>query len=96
MCIVQEHHLQRAISAQQVYGDKHAMVIPVPEAVISKEAYNNIYKENHRMPNKYVTNNGKFALILFVFILPLTKWFLKFCYGVHQRMQFICTGVSKS
>uniref|UniRef100_A0A8C7JPN6 Enhancer of polycomb homolog n=1 Tax=Oncorhynchus kisutch TaxID=8019 RepID=A0A8C7JPN6_ONCKI len=27
-----EHHLQRAMSAQSVYGEKHNMVIPVPEA----------------------------------------------------------------
>lgn len=27
----QEHHLQRAISAQQVYGDTQQLVIPTPE-----------------------------------------------------------------
>jgi len=54
-----EHHLQRAISAQQVYGDRHEMVIPVPEAEISSEAYNSYYKKTFRMPKTYITNQAQ-------------------------------------
>jgi len=59
-----EHHLQRAISAQQVYGDKHAMVIPVPQAEISSETYNSYYKKTIRLPKNYVTNQAQAAHLM--------------------------------
>ena len=34
------------------------MVIPVPEAEISSEAYNSYYKKTFRMPKTYITNQG--------------------------------------
>lgn len=51
--------MQRAISAQQVYGDAKVMVIPVPEAEISLACYNNLYKKPFRLPKHYVRNQGK-------------------------------------
>nr|XP_039266934.1 enhancer of polycomb homolog 1-like isoform X1 [Styela clava] len=54
-----EHHLQRAISAQQVYGDKKVMVIPVPEAELGVEYYNNIYKKQFRVPKQYIHNQAQ-------------------------------------
>ncbi|XP_078494525.1 enhancer of polycomb homolog 1 isoform X1 [Ciona intestinalis] len=54
-----EHHLQRAISAQQVYGDAKVMVIPVPEAEISLECYNNLYKKSFKLPKHYVHNQAQ-------------------------------------
>ncbi|XP_076824036.1 uncharacterized protein LOC143470058 [Clavelina lepadiformis] len=54
-----EHHLQRAISAQQVYGDAKVMVIPVPEADMSMACYNNLYKKTFRMPKHYVLNQAQ-------------------------------------
>nr|CAB3242834.1 enhancer of polycomb homolog 1-like [Phallusia mammillata] len=54
-----EHHLQRAISAQQVYGDKKVMVIPVPEAEISLECYNNLYRKTFRLPKHYIHNQAQ-------------------------------------
>jgi len=58
-----EHHLQRAISAQQVYGDAKVMVIPVPEAEISLDMYNNMYKKTFRLPKHYIHNQAQ-ALIM--------------------------------
>lgn len=55
---LQEHHLQRAISAQQVYGDKKVMVIPVPEAEVGVDYYNSIYKKQFRLPKQYIHNQG--------------------------------------
>lgn len=54
-----EHHLQRAISAQQVYGDKKVMVIPVPEAEVGVEYYNNVYKKSFRLPKQYIHNQAQ-------------------------------------
>jgi len=72
--IFQEHHLQRAISAQQVYGDTKVMVIPVPEAEISLECYNNLYKKTFRLPKHYVHNQGICTVLLGIVIL---KYILK-------------------
>uniref|UniRef100_A0A671LLA8 Enhancer of polycomb homolog n=1 Tax=Sinocyclocheilus anshuiensis TaxID=1608454 RepID=A0A671LLA8_9TELE len=48
-----EHHLQRAISAQQVYGEKRDnMVIPVPEAESNIAYYESLYPGDFRMPKQ--------------------------------------------
>ncbi|XP_077664411.1 enhancer of polycomb homolog 1 isoform X1 [Eretmochelys imbricata] len=50
-----EHHLQRAISAQQVYGEKRDnMVIPVPEAESNIAYYESIYPGEFRMPKQLI------------------------------------------
>ncbi|XP_039550740.1 enhancer of polycomb homolog 1b isoform X3 [Pimephales promelas] len=52
---VQEHHLQRAISAQQVYGEKRDnMVIPVPEAESNIAYYESLYPGDFRMPKQLI------------------------------------------
>ncbi|KAJ8272482.1 hypothetical protein GJAV_G00089620 [Gymnothorax javanicus] len=50
-----EHHLQRAISAQQVYGEKRDnMVIPVPEAESNIAYYESLYPGEFRMPKQLI------------------------------------------
>ncbi|XP_037538345.1 enhancer of polycomb homolog 1 [Nematolebias whitei] len=50
-----EHHLQRAISAQQVYGEKRDnMVIPVPEAESNITYYDSIYPGDFKMPKQLI------------------------------------------
>ncbi|KAJ7417873.1 hypothetical protein BTVI_31112 [Pitangus sulphuratus] len=52
---VGEHHLQRAISAQQVYGEKRDnMVIPVPEAESNIAYYESIYPGEFKMPKQLI------------------------------------------
>uniref|UniRef100_A0A5F8H0I4 Enhancer of polycomb homolog n=1 Tax=Monodelphis domestica TaxID=13616 RepID=A0A5F8H0I4_MONDO len=51
----EEHHLQRAISAQQVYGEKRDnMVIPVPEAESNIAYYESIYPGEFKMPKQLI------------------------------------------
>ncbi|XP_012679609.2 enhancer of polycomb homolog 1 isoform X1 [Clupea harengus] len=50
-----EHHLQRAISAQQVYGEKRdSMVIPVPEAESNIPYYDSLYPGDFKMPKQLI------------------------------------------
>ncbi|KAL6097555.1 epc1 [Pungitius sinensis] len=50
-----EHHLQRAISAQQVYGEKRdSMVIPVPEAERNITHYESLYPGEFKMPKQLI------------------------------------------
>lgn len=52
---LQEHHLQRAISAQQVYGEKRdSMVIPVPEAECNITHYESLYPGEFKMPKQLI------------------------------------------
>lgn len=52
---LQEHHLQRAISAQQVYGEKRDnMVIPVPEAESNITYYDSLYAGDFKMPKQLI------------------------------------------
>lgn len=50
-----EHHLQRAISAQQAYGHTGALVIPTPECVATPDSYyNNLYPETYKLPRQFI------------------------------------------
>uniref|UniRef100_A0A8C4R9E0 Enhancer of polycomb homolog n=1 Tax=Eptatretus burgeri TaxID=7764 RepID=A0A8C4R9E0_EPTBU len=50
-----EHHLQRAISAQQVYGEKpEHMVIPVPETQSNVPYYDQLYAGEFKCPKSYI------------------------------------------
>ncbi|KAL2081173.1 hypothetical protein ACEWY4_023026 [Coilia grayii] len=50
-----EHHLQRAISAQQVFREKkECMVIPVPEAESNVTYYDRLYKGEFRIPKQLI------------------------------------------
>ncbi|XP_051566818.1 enhancer of polycomb homolog 2-like [Myxocyprinus asiaticus] len=50
-----EHHLQRAISAQQVFREKkESMVIPVPEAESNITYYDHLYKGEFRIPKQLI------------------------------------------
>jgi len=53
---VQEHHLQRALSAQQVYGTAEALVIPIPDMDTVGERYLKLYssKPDFRAPKQYI------------------------------------------
>ncbi|XP_066520703.1 enhancer of polycomb homolog 1 isoform X2 [Hoplias malabaricus] len=55
LVVTLEHHLQRAISAQQVYGEKRDnMVIPVPEAESNISYYDSLYAGDFRMPKQLI------------------------------------------
>ena len=57
----QEHHLQRALSAQQVYGTAEALVIPVPDvAEVPKDRFNKLYapESSFKPPKQYVHVQG--------------------------------------
>lgn len=55
LLLLQEHHLQRAISAQQVYGEKRDnMVIPVPEAERNITHYESLYPGEFKMPKQLI------------------------------------------
>uniref|UniRef100_A0A8C2NAQ8 Enhancer of polycomb homolog n=1 Tax=Capra hircus TaxID=9925 RepID=A0A8C2NAQ8_CAPHI len=61
-----EHHLQRAISAQQVFREKkESMVIPVPEAESNVNYYNRLYKGEFKQPKQFIHIQRKFANSLF-------------------------------
>ncbi|XP_033127294.1 enhancer of polycomb homolog 1-like [Anneissia japonica] len=50
-----EHHLQRAISAQQVYGSANHLVIPTPDCkFINKENYEQVYEGTFKQPRQYI------------------------------------------
>ncbi|OCT61050.1 hypothetical protein XELAEV_18047078mg [Xenopus laevis] len=50
-----EHHLQRAISAQQVFREKkECMVIPVPEAESNVHYYSRLYKGEFKQPKQFI------------------------------------------
>ncbi|KAI4899688.1 hypothetical protein NFI96_025682 [Prochilodus magdalenae] len=50
-----EHHLQRAICAQQVFREKkESMVIPVPEAEGNINYYDRLYKGEFRQPKQLI------------------------------------------
>ncbi|KAH9507423.1 hypothetical protein Btru_058044 [Bulinus truncatus] len=49
-----EHHLQRALSAQQVYGSSEALVIPIPEVQDISERYHILYPDTYKPSKQYV------------------------------------------
>ncbi|XP_786911.3 enhancer of polycomb homolog 1 [Strongylocentrotus purpuratus] len=49
-----EHHLQRAISAQQVYGSANHLVIPTPEVLSNQELYENLYEASYKQNRQYI------------------------------------------
>jgi hypothetical protein len=58
--LFQEHHLQRAISAQQVYGDKQQLVIPTPETkpVDVDTSLIDDSEGDFKMPKQYIHIQG--------------------------------------
>lgn len=53
--LFQEHHLQRAICAQQVYKEKKdCMVIPVPVAQGNITYYDRLYREDFCQPKQLI------------------------------------------
>ena len=64
---IQEHHLQRALSAQQCYGTAEALVIPVPEIVNVNEKYQKLYgvgPEGYKVPKPYIRVQREHFLII--------------------------------
>lgn len=49
-----EHHLQRYLSAQQVYGTAEALVIPIPDVETIKEDYDKLYKGEFKPTKQYI------------------------------------------
>lgn len=51
----QEHHLQRAISAQHVFREKkESLVIPVPKAENDMTDYDRLYHGDIRVPKQLI------------------------------------------
>lgn len=62
----QEHHLQRAISAQQVFREKmENMVIPVPEAQSNITYYDRLYRGEVRVPKQLIHIQREYSLYWF-------------------------------
>lgn len=49
-----EHHLQRALSARQVYGTAEHLTIPIPEAETFVDRYSKLYKNDYKQPKQYI------------------------------------------
>ncbi|XP_059173938.1 enhancer of polycomb homolog 1-like [Physella acuta] len=49
-----EHHLQRALSAQQVYGSSEALVIPIPEVQDISERFHLLYPDTYKATKQYI------------------------------------------
>jgi len=49
-----EHHLQRALSAQQVYGSSEALVIPIPEVSDVNDRYDALYPDTYKPSKQYI------------------------------------------
>jgi len=49
-----EHHLQRAISAQQAYGQTGDLVIPTPEVFDCRVHYEKIYTTDYKPPRQLI------------------------------------------
>lgn len=61
---LQEHHLQRAISAHQLYGEKREnMVIPVPEAESNITYYDSLYPGDYKMPKQLIHIQRKYDIL---------------------------------
>ncbi|XP_053568645.1 enhancer of polycomb homolog 2 [Bombina bombina] len=76
-----EHHLQRAISAQQVFREKkESMVIPVPEAESNVLYYSRLYKGEFKQPKQFIHIQREyllcFVLACVYFFLPFLPFFL--------------------
>jgi PREDICTED: enhancer of polycomb 1-like len=51
----QEHHLQRAMSAQQAFGHTGELVIPTPEVYKTpEEYYSDLYPNNYKLPRQLI------------------------------------------
>ena len=55
----QEHHLQAALSAQQVYGTSEVLVIPIPEVEELSQRYDGIYKDDFKTTKQFIHIQGK-------------------------------------
>ena len=51
--------MQRALSAQQVYGSAEALVIPIPEVDDIQERYDKLYKDDFKTTKQYIHVQGK-------------------------------------
>lgn len=49
-----EHHLQRALSAQQVYGTSEALVIPIPESDDIADRYGKLYSDEFKQTKQFI------------------------------------------
>ncbi|KAL4229035.1 Glycosyltransferase 64 protein C4 [Mactra antiquata] len=49
-----EHHLQRALSAQQVYGTAESLTIPIPDVDDTSERYDGLYPEDYKQPKQFI------------------------------------------
>lgn len=58
----QEHHLQRALSAQQVYGTAEALTIPIPDVDESSERYDGLYPRDFKQPKQFIHLQGNIDL----------------------------------
>eukprot|EP00117_Sycon_ciliatum_P017813 scpid28498/ scgid4923/ Enhancer of polycomb homolog 1 len=53
-----EHHLQRAMAAQQLYGEAQQLVIPTPDFNSSVADYTDVYKKKSTQPRNFIRMHG--------------------------------------
>ena len=81
----QEHHLQRALSAQQVYGTAERLVIPIPEVEQITTHYNQLYKitPEYKPPKQFIHVQRMYNL-----------WLLKAMVFINNQMDvLVCAQV---
>uniref|UniRef100_A0A8C9W532 Enhancer of polycomb homolog 2 n=1 Tax=Scleropages formosus TaxID=113540 RepID=A0A8C9W532_SCLFO len=82
-----EHHLQRAISAQQVFREKKEnMVIPVPEAESNVTYYDRLYKGEFRIPKQLIHIQRIASAITFMTCYLYLIFFLLFFFFKTQPL----------
>ncbi len=63
--LLQEHHLQRAISAQQVYGSANHLVIPTPEFQSCSTEYETLYDNSCKQTKQYIHMQRKYIILTY-------------------------------
>ena len=56
--------MQRAISAQQIYGGSQRLIIPTPDAILYDSDYKQLKRKNVYMPKQLIHVQGKHINIL--------------------------------
>ena len=56
--------MQRALSAQQVYGSAETLVIPIPEVDDIQDRYDKLYTDDFKTTKQYIHVQGKTSITL--------------------------------
>lgn len=73
---MQEHHLQRAITAQQIYGEANRRIIPTPEAMFVESDTIKCKRKEYSLPKQLIHVQGWLKAIIianaFIYIFDLS------------------------